>query len=230
MMNARRAPLGLTAHALLDPGRARHARETTRPRPIWSTLAQDLLRTSRSCATRSDKPRGDDPDRKPRPRRRQPERAGRPVAVGQRRQDRPHARRRLRARRVRHAGGTDADRRGARHPHAKRRGTADTLALLKWGFDNFDLVTPVTAGHVRRDAPRARHGRGSTRVLLATGTYTHVVPRSAPVRTVVYARRELTGPLPKGAVAGTPTCWSADRRSRASGCGSRDRCPRRPPA
>lgn len=79
---------------------------------------------------------------------------------------------------------------------------SDTLALLKWGFENFHLVSPVTAGQVVATRPvRGRPGQHA--VLLVTGSYSSVVSRSAPVRTVVYARKELTGPLPKGAVVGT---------------------------
>jgi D-alanyl-D-alanine carboxypeptidase (penicillin-binding protein 5/6) len=79
---------------------------------------------------------------------------------------------------------------------------SDTLALLKWGFGNFHLVSPVTIGQTV--ATRPVQGRpGQRAALIATGSYRRVVPRDTPVRTVVYARKQLTGPLPRGAVAGT---------------------------
>ncbi len=53
------------------------------------------------------------------------------VPVDQRRQDRPHARRRLRAGRLGHAGRDDAAQRRARDRRARRRATTNTLALLR---------------------------------------------------------------------------------------------------
>jgi D-alanyl-D-alanine carboxypeptidase (penicillin-binding protein 5/6) len=78
---------------------------------------------------------------------------------------------------------------------------SDTLATLDWGFHNFTLVTPVTAGTVvvRRQV-KGRHGLRAA--LVATGGFSRVFPRSTPVRTVVRAARQLTGPLRRGAVVG----------------------------
>jgi D-alanyl-D-alanine carboxypeptidase (penicillin-binding protein 5/6) len=88
---------------------------------------------------------------------------------------------------------------GARSEAAR---ASDTLALLKWGFNSFRLVSPVSLGQaVARRPVRGRDGLRA--VLLATASFTRVVPRSAPVTTVVHAPRVLTGPRRKGAVAGT---------------------------
>jgi D-alanyl-D-alanine carboxypeptidase (penicillin-binding protein 5/6) len=77
----------------------------------------------------------------------------------------------------------------------------DTLKLLDWGFDNFRVVAPVSAGQAV--ASRPVRGRGELRVsLVATGSFKRVLPRTAKVTTVVRAPRELRGPLRKGAISG----------------------------
>ena len=78
----------------------------------------------------------------------------------------------------------------------------DTLTLLKWGFDNFRLVSAVSRGQAVASRPvRGRHGLRVS--LVAAGSFKRVLPRSTPVTTTVRAPRELTGPLRKGVVAGT---------------------------
>ena len=79
---------------------------------------------------------------------------------------------------------------------------ASALALLNYGFANFQWKTPVRAGEllakplIKNDAPhRAR--------LIAAAGYTHVFPRSAQVRVRVRAPALLTGPLPAHAVVGS---------------------------
>ena len=77
-----------------------------------------------------------------------------------------------------------------------------TLALLNYGFGNFRIVSPVRARSVFARLPV--HDRpGVTAALLAAGSLTRVFPRSVRITTRVKAPRELTGPLPKGAVLGT---------------------------
>ena len=79
---------------------------------------------------------------------------------------------------------------------------SDTLELLKWGFDNFRLVAPLAAGQVVARLPVA--GRDGLRAtLIASGSFTRAVPKRAAVTTIVRAPRELTGPLRRGAVAGS---------------------------
>ena len=78
----------------------------------------------------------------------------------------------------------------------------DTLKLLKWGFDNYRLVAPVAAGQVVTRLPV--QGRDRLRAtLIAAGSFTRAVPRGTAVTTLVRAPRELTGPLRRGAVAGS---------------------------
>jgi serine-type D-Ala-D-Ala carboxypeptidase (penicillin-binding protein 5/6) len=79
---------------------------------------------------------------------------------------------------------------------------ASALALLNYGFANFQLRTPVHAGVVLArpavtDKPQA-HVR-----LVATQTYTSVFPRSAKVKLRVRAPAQLKGPLPRGTVVGS---------------------------
>jgi D-alanyl-D-alanine carboxypeptidase (penicillin-binding protein 5/6) len=79
---------------------------------------------------------------------------------------------------------------------------SDTLALLKWGFANFRLAAPVSSGRAVGRRPVRGH-QGLEVALLATGSFRRVVARSTPVTMVVDAPRRLTGPLRKGAPAGT---------------------------
>jgi serine-type D-Ala-D-Ala carboxypeptidase (penicillin-binding protein 5/6) len=79
---------------------------------------------------------------------------------------------------------------------------ASALALLNYGFGNFQLRTPVRAGTVLArpevtDKP-ATHVR-----LIAASTYTSVFPRSARVRLRVRAPAQVKGPLPRHAVVGS---------------------------
>jgi D-alanyl-D-alanine carboxypeptidase (penicillin-binding protein 5/6) len=79
---------------------------------------------------------------------------------------------------------------------------ADTLAVLKWGLDNFRLVSPLSPGQVV--ARRPVRGRDGLRLaLVSTGSFRRVLSRSSPVTTVVHAPQQLKGPLRKGAVAGS---------------------------
>lgn len=77
-----------------------------------------------------------------------------------------------------------------------------TLALLGYGFANFQIVTPVRAGSVVL-RPTVTDRPGVRAALLAGETVTRVVARNVRILTRVKAPRELTGPLPQGAVVGT---------------------------
>jgi serine-type D-Ala-D-Ala carboxypeptidase (penicillin-binding protein 5/6) len=77
-----------------------------------------------------------------------------------------------------------------------------TLALLGYGYANFRLVTPVRAGGVVA-RPAVTDRPGVRAALLAGATATRVVARNVRILTRVKAPREVTGPLPKGAVLGT---------------------------
>ncbi len=79
---------------------------------------------------------------------------------------------------------------------------SNALALLKWGFANFGMRTPVHAGAVL--ARPAINGKSGAHVrLIAASAYTHVFPRSAKVRLRVNAPAQLTGPLSKDTQVGS---------------------------
>lgn len=79
---------------------------------------------------------------------------------------------------------------------------ANTLALLNYGFANFRLVQPVTAGAVLA-RPDVSDRPGVHAVVVAASTFAHVIGRSTDVSTRIRVPRELAGPLRKGAVVGT---------------------------
>lgn len=79
---------------------------------------------------------------------------------------------------------------------------ASALAVLKYGFANFGLRTPVHAGQVlgrlQVKAQPQLHPR-----LIATAGYTHVFPRSARIRIRLRTPAQLIGPLPAHTVVGS---------------------------
>lgn len=79
---------------------------------------------------------------------------------------------------------------------------ADTLALLRYGFDHYRLVRPVAAG---RPVVRVSVGdrRGVTAALVPAGTLTRLVARNARVRVAIDRPRRIDGPLPRGTRVGT---------------------------
>jgi serine-type D-Ala-D-Ala carboxypeptidase (penicillin-binding protein 5/6) len=78
---------------------------------------------------------------------------------------------------------------------------ANTFALLAWGFDHFRLVTPVRADEVLA-RPAVRDRPGFHAAVIAAGTFTHVVSRTAHLRLRVELPRQLVGPLRRHAVVG----------------------------
>jgi D-alanyl-D-alanine carboxypeptidase (penicillin-binding protein 5/6) len=87
---------------------------------------------------------------------------------------------------------------------------ASALALLSYGFENFGFRTPVHAGEVlarvRVKGQPTLHPR-----LIATASYTHVFPRSEPVRIRVHVPFQVVGPLPAHAVVGTAVVLAGGR-------------------
>jgi hypothetical protein len=67
---------------------------------------------------------------------------------------------------------------------------------------NFRRQTPVTAGQVLTALPVRGRPRLTAQLIAATG-FTHVFPRSLPVRTVIEAPRLITGPRPAHQVVGS---------------------------
>lgn len=86
-----------------------------------------------------------------------------------------------------------------------------TLALLDYGFDNYALRTPVTAGAVVARVPVSGQ-TGKYGALVSAKSYVSVFPRSVRVHTLVNAPRTLTGPLPRHAALGTLVVFAGARR------------------
>jgi D-alanyl-D-alanine carboxypeptidase (penicillin-binding protein 5/6) len=79
---------------------------------------------------------------------------------------------------------------------------SDTLALLRYGFARFRLLTLVRAGAtVSRPAIQGYPGRHAR--LVATGSLTRVFARSDRARLLIQAPSQLTGPLKAGTMVGT---------------------------
>jgi D-alanyl-D-alanine carboxypeptidase (penicillin-binding protein 5/6) len=79
----------------------------------------------------------------------------------------------------------------------------NALALLDWGFSQFQLVAPVRAGEVLARRPVSD---SSTRaVLIADASFRRAVSRSQRVTVTVKAPRQLAGPLPRHAIVGQAT-------------------------
>jgi D-alanyl-D-alanine carboxypeptidase (penicillin-binding protein 5/6) len=79
---------------------------------------------------------------------------------------------------------------------------ANTLALLDYGFATFHLVTPVRKGSVLA-RPTIRYRSGVRADVIASRTFTQVLPRSMSVRTIVHAPHQLGGPLAAGSTVGS---------------------------
>lgn len=87
---------------------------------------------------------------------------------------------------------------------------ASALSLLSYGFDNFRLRTPVHAGELLARVP-VKDQIGRRARLIAASSYTHVFPRSAPIRIRVRAPAQLAGPMPAHAVVGSAVVMSGNR-------------------
>jgi serine-type D-Ala-D-Ala carboxypeptidase (penicillin-binding protein 5/6) len=87
---------------------------------------------------------------------------------------------------------------------------ANALALLNYGFANFQMKTPVHAGEVLARPLIKGNARHRAR-LIATASYTHVFPRSSGIRVRVHAPRQLLGPLPAHARVGSAVVVAGGR-------------------
>jgi D-alanyl-D-alanine carboxypeptidase (penicillin-binding protein 5/6) len=79
---------------------------------------------------------------------------------------------------------------------------ANTLALLDYGFANFQPDTPVYAGDVLA-RPTVRDRPGVHVPVVAARTFTRVLARQTRLRTRIEVPHQLVGPLPSEAVVGT---------------------------
>ncbi len=88
---------------------------------------------------------------------------------------------------------------------------ANALALLDYGFANFQLKTPVHAGEVLA-RPLVKSGETGQRTRLVAGSsYTHVFDRSERIQVRVHAPAQLAGPLPAHAVVGSAAIVAGGR-------------------
>lgn len=78
---------------------------------------------------------------------------------------------------------------------------AATLSVLRYGFANFALATPVIAGSVVA-RPRVRDRPGARVAVIAAGTVTRVIRRGTRLSTRIRLPSQLAGPLPRHAVVG----------------------------
>ena len=87
---------------------------------------------------------------------------------------------------------------------------ADALALLRWAFASFRLVTPVTGGAVYA-RPHVRYRPDDHVALVAARSVSEVLRRGVRVHVVVHAPQQLQGPLPRGAQVGSLTVRAGGR-------------------
>jgi D-alanyl-D-alanine carboxypeptidase (penicillin-binding protein 5/6) len=86
----------------------------------------------------------------------------------------------------------------------------NTLALLRWGFQNFSLVTPLRAGHVVAHPPVPDQSGLHAR-LAPVRSFVSVIPRGARVRIKVKLWRSLAGPIARGTVVGRALVFAGGR-------------------
>ena len=151
-------------------------------------------------------------DRRPPAHVHEPQHAGRRVRVGQRRQDRPHARRRLRARRL-----GAPQRHPARSPpcsarRATPRATPTRCALLSWAFPHFQRITRGRARAARSAcacrsataaAPSSSSSPGRTR---ARGSSPRGQRDARDGPRVEHARARSPGPIRRGQSSARSRC------------------------
>jgi D-alanyl-D-alanine carboxypeptidase (penicillin-binding protein 5/6) len=77
-----------------------------------------------------------------------------------------------------------------------------TLALLRYGFASYRLVTPVVAGTVLA-RPSVRYRSGAHADAIAASTFRRLLPRSVPVTIRIRAPREISGGRRAGAAVGS---------------------------
>lgn len=87
---------------------------------------------------------------------------------------------------------------------------ANALALLRWGFANFRLVTAIAAGTVLA-RPAVSEQPGATAVLIASHSVTALVARRAPMKIDVTAPKQLSGPRKADTQVGTATVYSGSQ-------------------
>jgi D-alanyl-D-alanine carboxypeptidase (penicillin-binding protein 5/6) len=87
---------------------------------------------------------------------------------------------------------------------------ANSLALLDYGFAHFHAVRPVSAGAVLA-RPTVRDRPGVTTPVIASRSFTRILPRRDRVRIRLQVPEQLAGPLPRHARVGTATVLADGR-------------------
>jgi serine-type D-Ala-D-Ala carboxypeptidase (penicillin-binding protein 5/6) len=88
---------------------------------------------------------------------------------------------------------------------------SNTLALLNYGFGNFQLDTPIHAGEVLA-RPTVADRPGVHVPVVAARTFTRVLARQTRLRTLIEVHHQLVGPLPGQAVVGTAVVLADGRQ------------------
>ncbi|HZO78310.1 MAG TPA: D-alanyl-D-alanine carboxypeptidase family protein [Solirubrobacteraceae bacterium] len=81
---------------------------------------------------------------------------------------------------------------------------SSTLALLDWGYANFRMATPLTAGAVVA-RPTANGYSDRHASVIAARNFSWVVPRGSGLRVRLNLPDDISGPLQRGAHVGTAT-------------------------
>jgi D-alanyl-D-alanine carboxypeptidase (penicillin-binding protein 5/6) len=87
---------------------------------------------------------------------------------------------------------------------------ASTLALLNYGFRNFVLSTPVSAGEVLA-RPAIRDRPGTHAIVRAASSFRWLLARGVHPHVRISVPSQLAGPLPAGAVVGTASVLAGGR-------------------
>jgi serine-type D-Ala-D-Ala carboxypeptidase (penicillin-binding protein 5/6) len=87
---------------------------------------------------------------------------------------------------------------------------SNTVALLDWGFANFHLVQPISAGRVLARLP-VKNEPGLRVPVIAATTFKDVVPRTPAVHIRLELPKRVTGPKKRHAIIGTAVILSGHR-------------------
>jgi D-alanyl-D-alanine carboxypeptidase (penicillin-binding protein 5/6) len=87
----------------------------------------------------------------------------------------------------------------------------NTLALLKYGYANFTVRTPIRAGTVL-GRPPIKDQSGKYAVVVAGRSLTRVIARSERVHVRLRLPRQLAGPLRRHTVVGTAVVFAGTRQ------------------
>ncbi len=87
----------------------------------------------------------------------------------------------------------------------------NTLALLDWGYSNFDLATLVRGGAIMA-RPAVADQPGLHAVVIATRSLRQVIARGARIRIALTLRHPLAGPIARGVIVGNAAVFADGQR------------------